>query len=137
LSEYDDPCLDNDAGVYTFLDTEELARGWGGYALLYVGMVYGRPFRQRISEHAVSNGDEPWRWIHRNLQDVLTVKVATVIPEQGRNITESLVRDIENLLLFRLDPPGNVQGVETYTGRGLTVMNEGRFSPLTRRISVL
>lgn len=135
LNEYTDGALDGDAGVYVFLDSEELEHGWGNYDLFYVGMVYGRTFRQRIPEHAVGDGDDPWRWIQRNLDGELTAKIATITPQEGRNITELLGRDIENLLLFRLDPPANVQGVETYTGRELTIISEGRFSPLPSRVT--
>jgi hypothetical protein len=135
LTDYTDRHLDYDAGVYILLSSEQLEHGWGNYGLLYVGMVYGRTFRTRIPEHASGDGDEPWLWIQQHLENELTVKVATVTPEEGRNITESLVRDIENLLLFQLDPPANVRGVETYTGRELRVINEGRFSPLPARVN--
>ena len=135
LKGYTSAGLDSDAGVYTLLDSEKLEHGWGNYELLYVGMVYGRTFRERVPEHAVGDGDEAWRWIQSNLEGELTVKVATITPQHGRNITESLVRDIENLLLFRLDPPANLQGVETYTGRELTIINEGRFDPLPERVT--
>ena len=134
LNEYDNAALSSDAGVYTLLDSEELEHGWGKYKLFYVGMVYGRTFRERIPEHAFGEGDEAWKWIQRNLDGELTAKLATVTTQEGRNITESLVRDIENLLLFRLDPPANVQGVETYTGRELKIVNEGRFTPLPDRV---
>jgi hypothetical protein len=135
INNYDNRCLDSDAGVYIFLDSERSENGWGNYDLLYVGMVYGRTFRKRVPEHAIGNGDEPWHWVQGNLEGELTVKVASMILEEGRNITESLVRDIENLLLFRLDPPANVQGVETYTGRELTIINERRFNPLPRHVN--
>lgn len=40
------------------------------------------------------------------------------------------MREVENLLLFELEPPANVQGVRTYIGRDLTIINEGRHGPL-------
>jgi len=105
LTGYENEGLSADAGVYTLLDSEELEHGWGNYELFYVRMVYGRTFRVIVPEHAVQRGDDAWRWIQHNLEGELTAKVATVTPQEGKNITESLVRDIENLLLFRLDPP--------------------------------
>lgn len=135
VTDYDNQNLDVDAGVYILLDSRRTETGWGGYKLLYVGMVYGRTFRSRIPEHTWSGGDEAWQWIEQHHEGEVTAKVASVTPQEGRNITESLVRDIENLLLFELDPPANVQGVETYTGRELRIINEGRYLPLPREVT--
>jgi hypothetical protein len=111
-----------------FLDSEQLDGGWGNHKLLYVGMVYGRPLRGRILEHM--RGDDAWNWIERNRKGEVTAKVANVTPGEGRNLSEQLVRDIENLLIFKLNPPANLQGIMTYTGRPIRIINGRRSSPI-------
>lgn len=133
LYEYENSSLEEDAGVYVFLDSERLAEGWGNHKLLYVGMVYGRSFENRIPEH--TREDDAWNWIERNRRGEVTAKIAIVTHEKGRNLSEQLVRDIENLLIFKLNPPANLQGIESYTGRAIRIINERRSNPIPPEVT--
>jgi len=137
LDTYDNNILDLSAGIYIILDSKPTHTGWKtDRELLYVGMVFGESFYERMVEHQASGGDDIWRWIMNHRKYEVTVKVASIHLEEGRRGSEQLVRDIENLLIFRLQPPGNVQGKESYAGRNLRVVNTRRYRPLRKELTI-
>ena len=137
LDTYDSDILDLRARVYVILDSKPTKTGWKrDHALFYVGMVFGNSFYERILKHQADGGDETWRWIIGRHQFEVTAKVAKLYPEEARRGSEQLVRDAENLLFFKLQPPANIQGKDSYTGRSLRIVNTRRYSPLPEELHV-
>jgi hypothetical protein len=135
LDTYDNNILDLRAGIYVILDSKSTQTGWKpDHELLYVGMVLGQSFYERMVKHQANGGDDAWRWIMSHHKYDTTLKVAAVYPEEGKRGSEQLVKDIENLLIFRLQPPANVQGKESYRGRDLRVVNMRRYIPLPEEL---
>ncbi len=126
--------MDETMGIYLFLDSswDDERQRWFGHELLRVGLTFDQSFADRLSQYKY---DDVGRWLARNARGNLTVKVARVAPiDQGR-ITYPLVADIENLLIAALQPPGNIQGTRSYTGRELEIINSRKFSPLPEVLS--
>jgi len=135
LDTYDSDILDLRGGVYMILDSKPTETGWKrDHVVLYVGMMLGNSFYERMVRHQVDGGDDAWRWIMRHRQFEVTTKVAAIYPEEGRRGTEQLVKDIESLLIFRLQPPANIQGKDSYGGRSLRAVNTRRYSPLPEEL---
>ena len=121
-------------GLYMFLDSrwDSYKKVWVDQRLLYVGQVYDQNFLDRIQQHL--NG-EVGKWINRNVRSILTVKLARVEVLDRQRISAALVDDIESLLIITQQPPANVQSTVTYSGRELTVFNQGRPIPLPEEVS--
>jgi len=135
LDTYDNDILDLRGGIYMILDSKPTDKGWKrDHELLYVGMVFGQSFYERIVKHQADGGDDAWRWIMNHSKYEVTLKVASIYLEEDRRGSEDLVKDIENLLIFRTQPPANIQGKESYAGRDLRVVNTRRYSPLQEEL---
>jgi len=137
LDTYDSDILDLRAGIYMILDSKPADKGWKrDHQLLYVGIVFGQSFYERMVKHQAGGGDDAWRWIVNHSKYEATLKVASIDLQEGRREGEQLVRDIKNLLIFLLQPPANVQGKESYASRDLRVVNTRRYSPLPEELTI-
>ena len=133
IDEYEG--LNYTMGVYMILDSiHNRASGrWGSHRLMYIGQVYDQTFQERLNQHV--RGDDVWRWIRRNVRHQPTFKIGHIDLQDGNRISRELVDDIEGLLINVLQPPGNLQGISSYSGRALVILNQRRYTPLPPRIS--
>jgi hypothetical protein len=129
----DSPALDATMGIYMFVDND---RGHNDKLIprkvLYIGMTYYQTFRDEIQ--AKLRG-ALGKWLGQHKFDT-TMKVAHVEAVDQERISEALVRDIENLLIMVIQPSGNIQSKESYSGRWpLRIINYGKYRPLPRMVS--
>lgn len=133
FTNLDSPALDATMGIYMFVgndrdhDNKFIPR-----KVLYIGMTYYQAFRQEIQAKL---REDLGKWLEQNRFDT-TVKVAHVETIDQERISEALVRDIENLLIMVIQPPGNILGKESYGGRWpLQIINSGKYRPLPEIVS--
>lgn len=93
--------------------------------LLYIGMTYRQDVWSRMNQHGISKCKEKYPRKANNL----IVSVATIEEIDG-NVTESLVKDIEALLIYSSWNPSmvNQRSTNGYTGRStkqLLIENSG------------
>jgi hypothetical protein len=125
------------SGIYLFVS---------GVASPYV--LPGRPLQVNLHSHPIYIGIAPAQTnaeragqghgfvtelrILRSLPHGHDVWVAagTLRAPGLRYVSDSLLADVENALIHRLDPAANVRGTHSYRGRSLVIRNFGNFYPL-------
>lgn len=119
-------------GIYMFVDNDSrYSNGFVPRRVLYIGMTYDQTFRDEIQ--AKLRGDVG-KWMGEN-KFYVTVKIAHIQPVNQGRISEALVKDIESLLIIVHQPLGNIQNIQTYSGRDLVVFNRGKYKPLKEIVS--
>jgi len=101
-------------------------------AIYYVGKCYGTTVRQRWNYDAKS---EVWDCINERTENHCPIVAEFDLPE-GMILSKKLVDDIECLLIFRLQPPCNVQCKSSrgkYRRHGMKVVCLGKAWPLSER----
>ena len=104
----------------------------GKPVIYYIGKCYGTSVRQRWNYDAKS---DVWDWINERTKNHRAIMAEFELPE-GMNLTKKLVDDIECLLIFRLQPPCNVQCKSSrgkYRRRGMKVVCLGNAWPLSEK----
>jgi hypothetical protein len=94
----DDPRWDYRRALYAYFAPVKAA-------IYYFGKCYGTTVRQRWKYDAKR---DVWKWIDKRTKNHCPIVAEFELPE-GTNLSEKLVEDIECLLIFRLQPPCNVQ----------------------------
>jgi hypothetical protein len=104
---------------------EEL-KWWPGFYLiecdsqiLYVGIAESEGAFKRAKDHFRGQGDETGRWICQGRE---ASKIHIWVAARGWDDQSS---DLEKLLIFRLNPPANVNHVDKYEGKPMCIINEG------------
>jgi len=113
----------SDYGLYA------ITRIWGNFPerLLYIGMTYWQDFGKRLSQHY-----RDWLGDARGVR----VRFGYLMLQPGQRMSYARIRDAENLLIWCLEPPENTQGVRTYSGRNLRVINSGARGPIPRKVDI-
>lgn len=111
----------SDYGLYA------ITRKWGSSPerLLYIGLVYWQDFGKRLSQHY-----RDWLTDARGVG----VRLGYLELEIGQRTSFERIRDAENLLICYLQPPENTQGVQTYSGRDLCILNSGARGRIPKQI---
>lgn len=73
--------------------------------IYYLGKCYGTTVRQRWNYDAKS---DVWKWIGKRTKNHCPIVAKFELPE-GMNLSKNLLEAVECLLIFRLQPPCNVQ----------------------------
>ena len=100
--------------------------------IYYLGKCYGTTVRQRWNYDAKS---AVWDCIEGRTKNHRPIVAEFELPD-GTNLTKKLVEDVECLLIFRLQPPCNIQCKSSrgnYTRPGMKVVCIGRAWPLSIR----
>lgn len=132
FTNLDSPTLDATMGIYMFVDSDrDHDNKFIPRKVLYIGMTYYQSFRDEIQ--AKLRGDVG-EWVQKNRFDA-TVKISHIELINQERISEALIKDIESLLIIIHRPIGNIQNIQTYSGRDLTVFNNGKYGPLRTVVS--
>lgn len=100
--------------------------------IYYIGKCYGTTVRARWRYDAKS---AVWDCVNEHTQNHCPIVAEFELPE-GMNLSKTLVDDIECLLIFRLQPPCNVQCKSSrgkYRRVGMKVVCVGSAWPLSER----
>jgi hypothetical protein len=125
IGDDDDPRWKYERALYAYLAPVRPA-------VYYIGKCYGTTVRQRWNYDAKS---DVWDCINKQTKNHRAIVAGFELP-QGMNLTRELVDDIECLLIYRLQPPCNVQCKSTrgkYRRPGMKVVCQGKAWPLSQR----
>lgn len=117
-----------DGDFYAIMAAER--RGWFDPKVGYIGVAYGQHVAKRIrqnhSSYLLMIGRLPpdHEWI---------VMSGRVVGGSHERVSERLVKEAENLLIFRNRPKFNTHGRKAYTGRPMMIENSGDYHPLRAR----
>lgn len=103
-------------------------------AIYYIGKCYGDKTTVR-GRWAHDSKTDVWRCIDTRTKDHRPIVAEFELPK-GVNLSKKLVDEIECLLIFRLQPPCNVQCKESrgkYRRPGMKVVCVGKAWPLSER----
>jgi hypothetical protein len=133
-------CLDGDGcDFYTVFSATPLPgkkRQWTRpLRLLYVGLAYHQTVHERIKQdHQSYDHLVKYFSANRKEKDFL-VMLGRVTAQSTQRRSEAFVKDVEGLLIFSNQPKFNTQNRQSYNGRHLVVMNNGRYEPLKRCVA--
>ena len=125
IGQDDDPRWAYERALYAYLAPVKAA-------INYIGKCYGTTVRQRSHYKAKS---DVWDCIEQRTKSHRPIVAEFELPE-GTNLSKKLVDDIECLLIFRLQPPCNVQCKSSrgrYRRPGMKVVCLGKAWPLSVR----
>jgi hypothetical protein len=123
----DDPRWGYNRALYAYLAPVKAA-------IYYIGKCYGETttVRRRWTHDAKQ---DVWKCINARTKNHCPIVAEFELPE-GARLSKKLVDDIECLLIFRLQPPCNVQCIESrgkYRRPGMKVVCVGKAWPLSKR----
>ena len=115
--------ISEEFGVYV------ITRRWGTNRekILYIGKTYWRDFRSRVREHRRE-------WLNEEVGN-LKVRLGIIKLSRGKKISVQRVQDIEALLIYWCQPRYNTIYKDSYNGRDLKIINEGRRGPIDNIIT--
>jgi hypothetical protein len=122
---HDDPLWAYERALYAYLAPARPL-------VYYFGKSYGTTVRKR---HGYDAKSDVWDCINKQTMKHRAIVAEFELPK-GRNLTKELVDDIECLLIYRLQPPCNVQCKSSrgkYRRPGMRVICLGRAWPLSER----
>ena len=102
--------------------------------VLYIGIARKQDFRNRFRNHHKLPDIEAYV---ENRRGELVVKIGRVILEEGKRLTQKKVEEIENLLIYVMEPKFNDRKTKSYGGRDILIENSGIYKPLPKYVLVL
>jgi len=97
---------------------------------LYIGQAYYKSIRSRITSHRSYTGNiGRWAFDHGVSIEEVECKIAYFVSDD-----KTLYRDVENLLVYIVQPILNDEFKDAYRGRKLRIHNKGKHEPLEASI---
>jgi len=102
--------------------------------ILYIGIAQRQYFKDRFKNHHKLPHIKEWM---KGKWGDIVVKLGTVeVKKGGKNLTRNRVEEIENALIYYMEPLFNEKKVWSYTGKPIVVENKGTYKPFPRKIYI-